>query len=69
LKTAEIDRYKTRSSGLVRDSEREVKQMVEEHEAQQPYKCAICGAKFDAQQQFVEHLKQCTEKIRKQPQR
>jgi DNA-directed RNA polymerase subunit RPC12/RpoP len=43
--------------------------MVEEHEAQQPYKCAICGARFDAQEQLAEHLKQCTETIRKQAQR
>jgi hypothetical protein len=26
---------------------KEVKQMAEEHEARQPYKCAVCGAKFD----------------------
>ena len=42
--------------------------MAEEQEAKQPYKCAICGAKFDSQQQLVEHLKQCTEKIRRQSQ-
>jgi DNA-directed RNA polymerase subunit RPC12/RpoP len=34
--------------------------MAEEHEAQQPYKCAVCGAKFDSQQQLQDHLKQCT---------
>ena len=39
-----------------------VRQMAEEHEAKQPYKCAICGAKFDAQEQLQEHLKKCTEK-------
>jgi DNA-directed RNA polymerase subunit RPC12/RpoP len=42
--------------------------MAEEHEAKQPYKCAICDAKFDSQEQLVEHLKQCTEKVRKQSQ-
>jgi DNA-directed RNA polymerase subunit RPC12/RpoP len=36
--------------------------MTEEHEAKQPYKCAICGAKFDAQEQLQEHLKKCTAK-------
>jgi hypothetical protein len=25
--------------------------MAEEHEAQQPYKCAVCGEKFDSQEQ------------------
>jgi hypothetical protein len=34
--------------------------MAEEHEAQQPYKCAVCGSKFDSQQQLQEHLKSCT---------
>jgi hypothetical protein len=36
--------------------------MAEEHEAKQPYKCAVCGAKFDAQEQLQEHLKTCTAK-------
>jgi hypothetical protein len=30
--------------------------MTEEHEAKQPYKCAICGAKFDAQEKLQEHI-------------
>jgi hypothetical protein len=34
--------------------------MAEEHEARQPYKCAVCGSKFDSQQQLQEHLKSCT---------
>ncbi len=34
--------------------------MAEEHEAEQPYKCAVCGSKFDSQQQLQEHLKSCT---------
>jgi DNA-directed RNA polymerase subunit RPC12/RpoP len=29
--------------------------MTEEHEAKQSYKCAICGAKFDVQEQLQEH--------------
>jgi hypothetical protein len=41
--------------------ERENK-MSEEHEAKQPYKCAVCGAKFDAQEQLQEHLNKCTAK-------
>jgi len=39
-----------------------VKEMAEEHEASQPYKCAICGAKFDSQVQLQNHLKSCTQK-------
>jgi hypothetical protein len=31
--------------------------MTEEHEAKQPYKCAIC-AKFDAQEKLQEHYKE-----------
>jgi hypothetical protein len=38
------------------------KHMLEEHEAKQPYKCAICGAKFDPQEQLQDHLKKCTAK-------
>jgi DNA-directed RNA polymerase subunit RPC12/RpoP len=38
--------------------------MAEEHEAQHPYKCAVCGAKFDSQDQLQEHLKKCTAKNR-----
>jgi hypothetical protein len=41
---------------------KEVKQMSEEHEARQPYKCAVCGAKFDSQDQLQNHLKSCTQK-------
>ena len=26
--------------------------MAEEHEASQPYKCAVCGAKFDSEVKF-----------------
>jgi hypothetical protein len=33
--------------------------MTEEHEAKQPYKCAIC-AKFDAQEKLQEHIRKCT---------
>ena len=36
--------------------------MSEEHEARQPYKCAVCGAKFDSQDQLQNHLKSCTQK-------
>ena len=36
--------------------------MSEEHEARQPYKCAICGTKFDSQEQLQQHLRNCTEK-------
>jgi hypothetical protein len=36
--------------------------MAEEHEAQHPYKCAVCGEKFDSQPQLQEHLKHCTQK-------
>jgi hypothetical protein len=36
------------------------KTMAEEHEAQQPYKCAVCGQKFDSQQKLQDHLKECT---------
>lgn len=36
--------------------------MAEEHEARQPYKCAVCGAKFDSQDQLQNHLKSCTQK-------
>jgi threonine dehydrogenase-like Zn-dependent dehydrogenase len=36
--------------------------MAEEHEARQPYKCAVCGAKFDSQDQLQNHLKICTQK-------
>jgi len=39
-----------------------MKQMSEEHEARQPYKCAVCGTKFDSQQQLQQHLKSCTAK-------
>jgi len=31
---------------FVADYQKEVIQMAEEHEARQPYKCAVCGAKF-----------------------
>jgi Zinc-finger of C2H2 type len=41
---------------------KDVKQMAEEHEARQPYKCAVCGAKFDSQDQLQNHLKSCTQK-------
>jgi DNA-directed RNA polymerase subunit RPC12/RpoP len=33
--------------------------MAEEHEARQPYKCTVCGAKFDSQDQLQNHLKSC----------
>ncbi len=36
--------------------------MSEEYEASQPYKCAVCGAKFDSQHQLQDHLKKCTQK-------
>jgi hypothetical protein len=36
--------------------------MSEEHEAQKPYKCAICGEKFDTQERLQDHLKNCTAK-------
>ena len=36
--------------------------MSEEREASQPYKCAVCGAKFDSQEQLQNHLKNCTQK-------
>lgn len=36
--------------------------MAEEHEASQPYKCAVCGTKFDSQEQLQDHLKSCTQK-------
>ena len=36
--------------------------MSEEREAIQPYKCAVCGAKFDSQGQLQDHLKKCTQK-------
>ena len=36
--------------------------MAQEHEARQPYKCAVCGAKFDSQDQLQNHLKSCTQK-------
>jgi hypothetical protein len=36
--------------------------MAEEREARQPYKCAVCGAKFDSQDQLQNHLKSCTQK-------
>ena len=36
--------------------------MSEEHEARQPYKCAICGTKFDSQEQLQQHLRNCTER-------
>jgi threonine dehydrogenase-like Zn-dependent dehydrogenase len=36
--------------------------MGEEQEARQPYKCAVCGAKFDSQDQLQNHLKSCTQK-------
>ena len=36
--------------------------MAEEHEARQPYKCAICGVKFDSQEQLQQHLKNCPKK-------
>jgi DNA-directed RNA polymerase subunit RPC12/RpoP len=36
--------------------------MAEEHEARQPYKCAVCGAMFDSQDQLQNHLKSCTQK-------
>jgi DNA-directed RNA polymerase subunit RPC12/RpoP len=36
--------------------------MSEEHKASQPYKCAVCGAKFDSQEQLQDHLKHCTQK-------
>jgi hypothetical protein len=39
-----------------------VKWMSEEHEARQPYKCAVCGTKFDSQEQLQQHLKSCTAK-------
>jgi threonine dehydrogenase-like Zn-dependent dehydrogenase len=35
--------------------------MAEEREAHQPYKCAVCGAKFDSQDQLQNHLKSCTQ--------
>ena len=41
---------------------KEVKEMAEEHEARQPYKRAVCGAKFDCQDQLQNHLKSCTQK-------
>jgi hypothetical protein len=43
-------------------SERGWIRMAEEHEARQPYKCAVCGEKFDSQEQLQEHLKKCTAK-------
>lgn len=36
--------------------------MSEEHEARQPYKCAVCGNKFNSQPELQEHLKHCTVK-------
>ena len=36
--------------------------MSEEHEARHPYKCAVCGTKFDSQPELQEHLKSCTAK-------
>jgi ribosomal protein L37AE/L43A len=36
--------------------------MPEEHEAREPYKCAVCGEKFDSQERLQQHLKQCTAK-------
>ena len=38
------------------------KDMSEEREASQPYKCAVCGAKFDSQEQLQDHLTKCTQK-------
>jgi hypothetical protein len=38
--------------------------MAEEHEVQQPYKCAVCSEKFDSQERLQEHLKKCTAKNR-----
>jgi threonine dehydrogenase-like Zn-dependent dehydrogenase len=46
------------SSGFAKGGEA----MAEEHEARQPYKCAVCGAKFDSQDQLQNHLKSCTQK-------
>jgi threonine dehydrogenase-like Zn-dependent dehydrogenase len=46
------------SSGFAKGGEG----MAEEHEARQPYKCAVCGAKFDSQDQLQNHLKSCTQK-------
>src|SRR5207249_8661875 len=43
--------------------------MAEEYEAQQPYKCAVCGEKFDSQEQLQEHLKKCRQRIAKQKQK
>jgi hypothetical protein len=58
----------TRITGIVvalciaKFSKQEVNYMAEEHEATHPYKCAICGAKFDSQDQLQNHLKSCTQK-------
>jgi threonine dehydrogenase-like Zn-dependent dehydrogenase len=46
------------SSGFVKAG----KAMGEEQEARQPYKCAVCGAKFDSQEHLQNHLKSCTQK-------
>jgi hypothetical protein len=36
--------------------------MAEEHQAQHPYKCAVCGDKFDLQEQLQDQLKEMHEK-------
>lgn len=36
--------------------------MSEEHEAREPYKCAVCGTKFNSQPELLAHLKYCTDK-------
>ena len=47
---------------FVADFQTEVIQMAEEHEARQPYKCAVCGAKFIySQDQLQNHLENCTQ--------
>jgi DNA-directed RNA polymerase subunit RPC12/RpoP len=33
-----------------------------EREEKHPYKCAICGEKFDSQDQLQQHLRTCTKK-------
>ena len=42
--------------------------MAEEHEATQPYKCAVCGAKFDSQDELQDHLVECTQKQKQKQQ-
>jgi hypothetical protein len=55
-------KFKTKRSTQLSGFSKGGEAMAEEHETRQPYKCAVCGAKFGSQDQLQNHLKSCTQK-------